>query len=344
MPTISETSMTTSSARSNQQTASETLRSAIDPALPVALLDYPDHSNVGDSAIWSGEMKFLTENRYDLRYVCDYQSFNEKILRHVMPRGQILLHGGGNFGTVWPIYQVFRESIAARMPDYRIVQLPQSIHFDNETSIGRTKQALAAHPDFLMMVRDRESLDFATTTLALKAVLCPDSALILHGDLKREKPDVDILVLARTDKESQGSGLDKASLDGYTLDVVDWIEEPKTLTRKFARLAKRIGKSSWGASPGLQSIQSHFFHELANQRIKRGTELLSRGRIVVTDRLHAHILCVLLGIEHIVIDNSYGKVTRFISCWTHDNPLVHVVKSPAEAMRLASQILAQNKP
>jgi pyruvyl transferase EpsO len=53
---------------------------------------------------------------------------------------------------------------------------------------------------------------------------------------------------------------------------------------------------------------------------------------VVTDRLHTHILCLLLGIPHAVLDNNYGKVGRFISCWTSDSILTHRSTSMQSAL------------
>ena len=37
---------------------------------------------------------------------------------------------------------------------------------------------------------------------------------------------------------------------------------------------------------------------------------------MITDRLHAHILCTLLDHPHIALDNSYGKLKGFIEAWT----------------------------
>jgi pyruvyl transferase EpsO len=54
---------------------------------------------------------------------------------------------------------------------------------------------------------------------------------------------------------------------------------------------------------------------VARARLKTGTELLSKGRTVITDRLHGHILCTLLDIPHVVIDNSYGKISGFAKAW-----------------------------
>ncbi|MFT4085249.1 MAG: polysaccharide pyruvyl transferase family protein, partial [Nocardioides sp.] len=38
------------------------------------------------------------------------------------------------------------------------------------------------------------------------------------------------------------------------------------------------------------------------------TTLFAGARLVVTDRLHAHVLAGLMGIPHVVLDNSYGKI------------------------------------
>jgi exopolysaccharide biosynthesis predicted pyruvyltransferase EpsI len=44
------------------------------------------------------------------------------------PDDPILLHGGGNFGDVWPGFQRFREQVIRESPNRRIIQLPQTIH------------------------------------------------------------------------------------------------------------------------------------------------------------------------------------------------------------------------
>lgn len=327
--------------KTNAELIRTTLGRVIDPAIPVALIDYPEHSNVGDSAIWAGETKFLRDGNYDLRYICDHAYFSEAALRRLMPRGQILLHGGGNFGTVWPRYQAFRESIAKKFPDYRLVQLPQSLHFDDEASAGKACDAFSQHPDFLLLTRDRESLQFAQQHLKVRAELCPDSALLLQGILVRRTPEVDVLVLARTDKEAKNDGLRNFSVEGYSCRVVDWLEEPKSMTRRYARLAKMLSTGPLASLSAFQSTHAHLFQALANARIERGVRLLSQGRIVVTDRLHAHIVCLILGIPHVVLDNSYGKLSRFISCWTASSDLVSVVKTGDEAVLAAKKLLSR---
>ncbi len=312
---------------------------ALVPGLPTALLDFPDHSNVGDSAIWAGEMVGLREVNCDLRYVCDLDSFSEAVLRRRMPYGQILLHGGGNFGTVWPRYQAFREAVVQRFTDYRVVQLPQSLHFDDDAVLARARRRLIAHPDFLLMVRDRRSEALARDQLNVPALLCPDSALLLQGSLHRATPSVDVLVLARTDKEAQSGGLHAFTLPGHSVVGVDWLDEDVTALIRMTSWTKRLGKSWLGSFGRVQQAERIAFRQLANARVARGVEMLSRGRVVVTDRLHAHIICMMLGIPHIVLDNNYGKLGEFIDCWHHGDPLVRRVATAEAAQREALTLL-----
>jgi pyruvyl transferase EpsO len=70
--------------------------------------------------------------------------------------------------------------------------------------------------------------------------------------------------------------------------------------------------------------------------VDRGCRTLAAGRVVVTDRLHAHLLSLLLGIPHGVLDNSYGKLFRFLDAWTGDAPGVHRFATAGEALEWAA--------
>jgi pyruvyl transferase EpsO len=61
--------------------------------------------------------------------------------------------------------------------------------------------------------------------------------------------------------------------------------------------------------------------------------------VVVTDRLHGHILSVLLGIPHVLMDNSYGKNESFYATWTHDLDLVRWAKGGDDPLQLAQSLV-----
>lgn len=331
---------------SRVQTVADEALAALATIIPAgsacALLDHPDYPNVGDSAIWLGQREFLRSRNVRIAYSCSIKTFNEAALRRAMPSGIVLIQGGGNFGTLWPHHQLFREKVIERLRDYSVVQLPQSIRYEDEAALRRTAKLIAAHPRFTLCVRDHASFQIATEQLGAKTLLCPDSALLLEGKLERRAPDVDCLVLARTDKERAFEGLEQTFTEsGLSVATADWLEEPRTrlhsLRDRFARASQR----DWSGSALFQFAMLQLWDRLAWQRTKRGCDLLSRGRIVVTDRLHAHILSTLLGIPNIVLDNSYGKLSGFIAAWTASNPLCHQATSVEQAKQIAQRLLRE---
>ena len=309
-----------------QELAADALSGAGGQA-PFALLDYPDHPNVGDSAIWLGSTAYFRDHRgREPRYVASTRAFSETALRRSLPDGPIFVHGGGNFGDLWPRHQEFREHLLERFPDREIIQLPQSIHFDDPGRAAETARAIARHGNFRLFVRDRPSYDFATAHFDCRTTLCPDMALFI-GPLARTRPVVDVFHLRRTDKERAVE--EAAAETGHTFRVADWLVEDR-FSLEAARLS-RVLRQLAGGPRGRLALRSASYAAAAVARVRRGCRLLSSGRVVITDRLHAHILCLLLGIPHAVLDNSYGKLGRFLDAWTGDAAGVYRAESAGDA-------------
>lgn len=285
-------------------------RRHVTPGAPYALVDFPDHPNVGDSAIWLGEIALLHAiGVSDPAYISRWDDFDEAAFRTACPTGPILIHGGGNLGDIWPHHQHFREYLIERFPDRRIVQLPQSIHFRDEAHRDRFAALVKGHPDFHLYVRDMASLDLARRHFDCPSTLAPDSAFGLGSVARPVSADCRALMLLRSDAER--ATRDDAPLLALADTVaLDWLDEP-TVT---------------ASAPT----------ERARERIERGLTLLARGERIVTDRLHGHILALLLGIPHVVLDNDYGKVGAYIAAWTAESPLVQRARSPQEAAELVA--------
>ncbi len=79
---------------------------------PLAILDFPDIRNCGDSAIWLGEMAYLAA-RHGKRpaYVSRLDDFSARQLERAMPSGPIFIHGGGNFGDIFAGYAAKRMGL-----------------------------------------------------------------------------------------------------------------------------------------------------------------------------------------------------------------------------------------
>jgi len=297
------------------------------PEQPYALLDFPGHPNVGDSAIWTGEMAYLRRHARALpAYVASLRNFSIDDLRQRCPDGPIYIHGGGNFGDVWPHHQAFRNQLLEQTRGQPLIQFPQSIHFATPEKRDDVARLIERHGRFTLFVRDHESFDLARRCFQCETILCPDMAFFIGPIARPRAPDLDVLCLLRTDVETSGADEHSASEGG--LRVTDWLGEP----RNRLRMTKAWGALRAAILQGPGAFRFGAFNSAAEARVRRGSDLLASGRAVVTDRLHTHILCLLLGIPHAVLDNNYGKVGRFISCWTSGSTLTHRSTSMQSAL------------
>ncbi len=314
----------------------EVLGPLLPPGTPYALLDFPNHANVGDSAIWLGEKEWLRKEGLRLVYACDVATYSRHRLAARLGDGVILLHGGGNLGDFWVEHQQFREQVLQDFPDHKIIQLPQTIYFMDEWGVGEARRVFNAHRNLTLLCRDQTSLDFARKQFAAPSLLCPDMAFAL-GPLERTGPPAkDILWLGRTDAES--AALPVPAL-GANVERTDWLEEEPTPVRERNQaLSSQVERDppDW---PSVLLPLIETYDLLAAERLRRGCQLLSKGRVVVTDRLHGHILCLLLGIPHVLLDNVYGKLGTFSETWTQDCPIFRVAGSATAALHLAEEFV-----
>jgi pyruvyl transferase EpsO len=145
-----------------------------------ALVDFPNHSNVGDSAIWVGEVSALAGiGLGPPRYVADLATFSPATLRARVGDGPVLIHGGGNLGDLWPRHQQLREHVVLSSPRNPVIQLPQSIEFRSPEAEERARAVFEGHGAFTLLARDERSLSRARESLGVDAVLCPDLAFCL---------------------------------------------------------------------------------------------------------------------------------------------------------------------
>lgn len=56
----------------------------------------------------------------------------------------------------------------------------------------------------------------------------------------------------------------------------------------------------------------------------------------MTDRLHGHVLALLIDYPHMVLDNAYGKISAFYRTWTRASDGAVLCDDPREALEIAS--------
>ena len=287
----------------------------------ICIIDPPGQPNVGDNAILIGELNFIDKNFPNARLsYYDFATHSSAADRFIEEATIIMIHGGGNFGDIWPDHHALRMKIFERFAHKTIVQFPQSIHFDNEPGLRTTAAVIQKQKDFTLLVRDLTSLEIAKSKFECRVLLSPDMAFAMKP-LRRNPATVDYLCLFRTDKEAlidQRSVCAALQQGDVSVEVYDWLDRPRNLTTRFEEKLKRLTRVRPAVTAPLRSAMMRLRQHYARQRLTYGVNLLSKGSMVVTDRLHAHILCCLLDIPNFAFDSYDGKISAFHATWTKD--------------------------
>ena len=141
-----------------------------------------------------------------------------------------------------------------------------------------------------------------------------------------------------TDRESSGclEPITNPSIDQliHETELTDWTKAPR-----MEQLVTSVMETSlFRSRPIYKPLLSSVFDVLARKRLFRGIRILSNAKVVITDRLHGHILSLLLGIPHVLLDNRIGKNRAFYETWTRDSAITRWANSPAEAWAVAETL------
>jgi exopolysaccharide biosynthesis predicted pyruvyltransferase EpsI len=241
----------------------------------------------------------------------DWKFFNSKedAFDYIInPDDTILMHGGGNFGDIWRIHSDYRNKFIARFKDNKFVVFPQTINYQNQSLIKKDYKKLLQNNNLYIMTRCLDSHDFAKKNFPkITSMYVPDPAFMLGPLRPISEPIYDILILRRTDKESkfqftewEASYLEILSFR-YTYLDVDWY---------FFKEEKYLYMSNYYKDdyPITSPNTTIHIQEILDQRKLLVNRIMSQGRIIVTDRMHASIYGLLLGKVHIIVDDLYKKI------------------------------------
>jgi pyruvyl transferase EpsO len=306
----------------------------------VALLDFPRYGNVGDRLLWLGALEAIrTVGPGAPVYTCTKHTFDPgELRRRLGDDGLVLLLGGGSFGDLWPGIHQHRLEVLRSLADLPVLQLPQSVWFQERGALWEaTKRALGSHPRFHLLVRERQSLEIATAAFDAPVTMLPDLALALPPPPPPARPPRHAIVwLGRRDKELLHPPPEGPLPDVH---VADWVREPRSWRRRWSRTIGRLAALP-GAPRALARLHAMGFDALARRRVRAGVDLVAAGSVLVTDRLHGHVLAAMLGRPHVVLDNAYGKVGAVLDAWTGGLGGVHRAADGAQALERARALLA----
>lgn len=290
----------------------------------IIFADYPVYFNIGDLLIFQGSENFFRDNNI---IIDDRFSLKEKsqLSKKTVGDRTIVLQGGGNFGDLYPWHQSFREQIVRQFPDNKIVLLPQTIHFSDNAKAKESAAIFRSHKNLHICVRDEQSYKFAVDFLSDKIYLLPDMAHWLYesSPFKPAKPGAKkgTLWLIRGDKEQpQASNVSELPINTGDFQG-DWNDLQKFSAPFLEQWSSKFHRVA-GMTPVRVLRPWKMYLPMVRSIIEANVDFFSKYERVVTSRLHGHILGALLDKEIVLIDNSYGKNSRYYECWTKALPNV----------------------
>ena len=330
--------MTTAVDQIEQETA-DILRAEI-PGDRVAVLDYPNHFNSGDLLIYRGQLAYLDRLGIDPAYVCATHTYDRAALSRRLPTGPLLLQGGGNFGDRYDRFQLFRERVIEENPDRKIIQMPQTIDFLDKSALERAQAVYSRHPDLTLMIRDRAGCE---TTRELfpdnRVVYCPDLGFGAGPLPPVSEPIRDVVMLKRRDQESMHEkddvgrafpGVPRTEWHASVADNFKWW--PVSLVNSAIHKVPRVRVRAYPYARWAFDYQCDLI-------IRNAVDILSEGKVVVTDRLHAAVFSVLLDKPVVMVDNANKKISAIYRDYLGSAPGTHLARDFDEAARIVTTLL-----
>ncbi|MCM3135341.1 polysaccharide pyruvyl transferase family protein [Paenibacillus polysaccharolyticus] len=278
-------------------------------------LDYPVHSNGGDLLIMKGTEAFFRDN--EINVLARYSVLDCPLSLNVPDGITIVLHGGGNFGDLYPAHQKLRERMINQHPHHRIVILPQTMFYKSDIELKKTAQVFNRHKDVHFFVRDTVSYEIAKREFRQTNVyLSPDMAHQLWPLKSKGQPLAEMLYFFRKDIEKTKNQTHYESISGPEAVFKDWETLYNRIDRKIIRMITSRLKSSKG-----RSLARWLWYKYSDRMVHTAIKEFSKYKTVTTSRLHGHILACLLDQPNVLLDNSYGKNSNYYAAWTKNNPV-----------------------
>ena len=265
------------------------------------MIGTPNFGNLGDHAIAEAETKFIADFFPEYEYIeisfLLYKYDKAGILQRINSDDVILLHGGGYLGTLWVSAQEMVEDVVDTFKENQIILFPQTIFFDSSMEASeiyeRSKNIYEKHPRFTMFLRDLASYHFAQENYPkINIVLVPDIVTYLEESESYDRNGV--LLCMRNDKE-------KVNYSEFLRNVEN-ILESESINFEYTDTNLDMKIDEYSRDMYLQSKFEEF----------------SKAKLVITDRLHGMLFCLITGTPCLALNNISKKVEGAYY-WLSDN-------------------------
>mmetsp|Transcript_11478 Transcript_11478/g.21959 ORF Transcript_11478/g.21959 Transcript_11478/m.21959 type:complete len:507 (+) Transcript_11478:208-1728(+) len=291
---------------------------------PVLYVDPALHGNIGDNLLTEGTISVFQHYTLTEFQPCHYAQAQHKFrpCSQFMEESDVnqpkiaAWHAGGNWGDLYYGF-VQKKRIASFEPllekNYNIIGFPQSFFYRSEQLRDEDAQALrqgverALHTSLetadglelarqrvALMWREQYSYDQAEKVYPwANNMIVPDIAFQLGPfDTTKHEKTVDVVIFLRKDKESV--------LKEYRNNSTKIEQVFDKLTGRQKKVTFRV--VDWHDSQELFGEDQYF--------TENTLKLISMGKVIVCDRLHAFISSYLAGVPIVYIDQVSMKITK----------------------------------
>ncbi|MCR5667278.1 MAG: glycosyltransferase [Eubacterium sp.] len=275
------------------------------------LLNNPEHQNIGDHLITLAEEQFLKDFIEEDRLieVTDRElCYGRHMLKSLIRKEDVLLiSGGGYLGNLWMEYgETLVRQVIEDYPENKVIVFPQTIYYTEDEAgrdeLEKSKKIYGRHKNLTICVREHTSYELLKEQFAdsIHLLYCPDMALYgIHLPKRTQYAKDKIAICLRKDSEKLVS---RQKVEA----VLTQLEVEKSELEMFDTLA------GYDINDAMREAE-------VLARLKQLGEI----DLMITDRLHCMLMCVLTGTPCIAFDNRSHKISGVYEA-IHDIPWVRM--------------------
>jgi exopolysaccharide biosynthesis predicted pyruvyltransferase EpsI len=308
---------------------------------PVAILQFPLDGNVGNHMMWLAISKYLSGRKSPPAYVALEWDFDlDHMKRAIGEDGIILFLGGVTVSRLWPSHAEIKRTVAKACPGNRLISLPSTMLFVDEEDRQAAGAIFGDHDDVIMMARDPVSGASAREVFPahVSVVTSHDSTFMLPPQARGSgKPAHDIIWLARDDQE----GLDTTVPEN--VHVFDWpILDMGSATVLTARVSMKFRRQFPALYKPANAMVGASYGGITRHVMATGRTLMDEGKVLVTDRLHPHVLAALRGQPCVLLPDKFGKNRAVWEYSSRNYSAIHWADTPGDALSIARELAARD--
>lgn len=259
------------------------------------------YQNLGDMAITYAQKEFLRKcyPEAEIVLVSSTETYLavKAIKQFIKPDDVITINGGGNTSDVYQSLEDARLHVVKNFPNNRIVLFPQTVWFTDGTagrkSLSRSRKVYEKHKNLVMAARETASFERIQEYFPkVKSICCPDVVLSIE---KRETESTrkGCLLCLRSDVEKN---LSDGLKDALVKDVESNFEN--------VVITDTVDVS-------IEDCTAEKYEDTLNAFWNK----LRCSEVVLTDRLHCMLFCVITGTPCVALDNANHKISGVYESW-----------------------------